>query len=117
MKVNNEMCWLKAPVVAPGQLSQLTVIVDGVAFTSGLSVASRRMQYMVPDAVPARIEGGSGQIVPERMKNRPTHSRKKKKNFHVLKDFESTVGAPANDRPFQRMAGSPASAVNASEGI
>jgi hypothetical protein len=40
-------CWLKMPVLATGQLFELTVIVDGVFFTSGFAVATRRMQNLV----------------------------------------------------------------------
>ena len=36
--------WLKMPVFAPGQHSELTVTVDGALFTTGFAVAVRRMQ-------------------------------------------------------------------------
>jgi hypothetical protein len=57
-------CWLKRPVFAPGQLSELTVTVDGAFFTSGFAVATRRMQNVVFGLGPTRIEGGPGQRFP-----------------------------------------------------
>ena len=56
-------CWLKMPVAAPGQLLKLTVIVDGVFFTSGFAVAIRRMQNVV-FVFTTRIEGSPGQRFP-----------------------------------------------------
>lgn len=52
------------PVFAPGQLSELTVAVDGAFFTGGFAVAVRRMQNVVFGLVPTRIEGGPGQRFP-----------------------------------------------------
>jgi len=54
-------CWLKTPVNMPGQLMELTVMIDGAFFTSGFAVASRRKQYVVLGDVSTRIEGSPGQ--------------------------------------------------------
>jgi hypothetical protein len=50
--------WKKAPVRTLGQLDELTVFVDGVAFTTGFAAAQGRMQHLVFGLAPARIEGG-----------------------------------------------------------
>jgi hypothetical protein len=50
--------WWQAPVPRPGQLKELTVIVEGVASINGFAAAQRRMQHLVFGPAPARIEGG-----------------------------------------------------------
>ena len=54
-------CWSKTPASRPGQLFELTVIVDGVFFTDGFAAANRRTQDVVLGPVPTRIEGSPGQ--------------------------------------------------------
>lgn len=62
-------------MVPPGQLDELTVLLDGVAFPHGFAAAHGRMQHWVHGQEPSRIEGGPEQLrfeMPE--KNRPASS-------------------------------------------
>jgi hypothetical protein len=59
--------WLKTPVQTLGQLIEFTVYLDGVVFTGGFAVASRRKQDEVFGREPTRIEGSPGQRIPRRL--------------------------------------------------
>lgn len=72
--------WLKMPVFAPGQHSELTVTVDGALFTTGFAVAIRRMQNVVFGLGPTRIEGSPGQRFPG-PKTKPAKESQNKLRF------------------------------------
>ncbi len=75
-------CWLKTPAIMPGQLLELTVSIDGVFFTGGFAVATRRMQDVVFGLEPTRIEGSPRQRFLGRVK-KPTNKLHKRQELYL----------------------------------